>query len=160
MSGYPQYNQDMVKTTWKVWKRKPYQLYWITPFWYLLTMKALEERRKITMKLQLPEAIETYFQASNSYESSLLAKCFTEDAILYDEGLAFHGPTAIEAHIVEANNNLLVKTVVTNAVEKNGQTIVTATISGNFDGSPAALDFYFTMEGQKISTLKIVFAGE
>ncbi len=42
------------------------------------------------MNGQLPEAIETYFQASNSYDNNLLAKCFTEDAILYDEGLACH----------------------------------------------------------------------
>jgi len=55
---------------------------------------------------------------------------------------------------------LLVKTDVTNAVEKNGDTVVTATISGNFDGSPVTLDFYFTMKNQKIATLKIVSAGE
>ena len=112
------------------------------------------------MNLQLPEAIETYFQASNSYDSNLLAKCFAEDAILYDEGLAYHGPTAIEAHIVEANNDLLVKTDVTNAIEKNEETVITATLSGNFDGSPVALDYYFTIKDQKIATLKIVLAGE
>lgn len=111
------------------------------------------------MNLQLPEAIETYFRASNSFDSNLLARCFAEDAILYDEGLAYHGPTAIEAHIVKTNNNLLVKTDVTNAVEKNGETVVTATISGNFDGSPVTLDFYFTMKNQKIATLKIVSSG-
>lgn len=112
------------------------------------------------MNLQLPEAIETYFQASNSYDSNLLAKCFAEDAILYDEGLAYHGPTAIEAHIVEANNDLLVKSDVTNAVEKNKETFVTATLFGNFEGSTVVLDYYFTMKDQKIATLKIILAGE
>lgn len=112
------------------------------------------------MSLLLPEAIETYFRASNSYDSNMLAKCFAEDAILYDEGLTYHGSTAIVAHLVETNNNLLVRTDVTNAVEKNGETVVTATISGNFDGSPVMLDFYFTMKNQKIATLKIVLAGE
>ena len=112
------------------------------------------------MNLQLPEAIKTYFQASNSYDSSLLAKCFAEDAILYDEGLAYHGPSAIKAHIVAANNDLLVKTDVTSAVEKNSEMVVTATLSGNFEGSPVALDYYFTMKDQKIATLKIVLAGE
>ncbi|CAG9623495.1 nuclear transport factor 2 family protein [Sutcliffiella rhizosphaerae] len=112
------------------------------------------------MKFQLPEAIETFFRVSNSYDSSLLAKCFAEDAILYDEGLAYHGPTAIEADIVKANNNLQVKTDVTNAVGKNGEMVVLATISGNFDGSPVALDYYFTIKDQKITTLKIVLAGK
>lgn len=112
------------------------------------------------MNLKLPEAIEIYFQASNSYDSKLLAKCFTEDAILYDEGLAYHGPDAIESHLVEAHNNLLIKTNVTNVAEKNGETVVTATISGNFDGSPVALDYHFTMKDEKIATLKILLAGE
>lgn len=112
------------------------------------------------MNIQLPEAIRTYFQASNSYDSNLLAKCFAEDAILYDEGLTYHGPTAIKAHIVEANNDLRVKTDVTNAVEKNKETVVTATLSGNFEGSPVALDYYFAMKDDKISTLKILLAGE
>ncbi len=112
------------------------------------------------MNLQLPEAIKTYFQASNSYDSNLLTKFFAEDAILYDEGLAYHGPSAIVAHIVEANNDLLVKTDVTNAVEQNEETVVTATLSGNFDGSPVALDYYFTMKDRKIATLKIALAGK
>lgn len=112
------------------------------------------------MKLNLPEAIETYFQASNSYDSKLLVKCFTEDATLYDEGLAYHGPAAIESHLVEAHNNLLIKTKVTNVTEKDGEAVVTATISGNFDGSPVALDYHFTMKNEKITTLKILLAGE
>ncbi len=112
------------------------------------------------MNLQLPEAIETYFQASNSYDSNLLAKCFAEDAILYDEGLAYHGLTAIETHIVEANNDLLVETDIINGAEKNKETVVTARLSGNFEGSPVVLNYYFTMKDQKIATLKIVLAGE
>ncbi|MGO4532049.1 nuclear transport factor 2 family protein [Paenibacillus sp. 2TAF8] len=111
------------------------------------------------MNIQLPEVVEAYFQASNSYDSDLLGKCFTEDAILYDEGLTYPGSNAVVKHIVEANKNLLIKTVVTDATEKNEETVVTATISGNFDGSPVALDYHFTMENQKISTLNIVMAG-
>ncbi len=108
------------------------------------------------MNLQLPKAIEDYFQSSNSYDSDLLIKCFTEEAILYDEGMAYYGPTAIKEHLVEANNDLLVKTQVTNAIEKNEEIVVTATISGNFEQSPIALDYYFTMRDQKISILRIV----
>lgn len=111
------------------------------------------------MNLQIPEAVKNYFEASNSYDNYLLGKCFAEDAILYDEGQAYHGPTDIEAHITETNSNLLVKTNVTNVVEKNGETIVTATVSGNFEGSPVALDFNFTMKNHKISLLTIVSAG-
>ncbi len=112
------------------------------------------------MNLQLPEAIKIYFKASNSYESKLLAECFAEDAILYDEGRSYHGPAEIEAHIIEANNNVQVKSEITKVVEKNGETVVTATISGNFIGSPVALDYHFIIKKQKISMLQIVLSEE
>ncbi len=112
------------------------------------------------MNLQLPKMIETYFQASNTYDSNLLSMCFTEDAILYDEGSVFHGPTAIKEYIVKANNDLMVKNEVTDVVVKQEETVVTATISENFEGSPVALDFHFTMKDQKIATLNICLAGE
>lgn len=38
--------------------------------------------------------------------------------------------------------------------------IVTATISGNFAGSPIPLDFHVTLNNEKIKTLNIVVAGE
>ncbi|CUW15110.1 hypothetical protein C122C_0139 [Leuconostoc gelidum subsp. gasicomitatum] len=59
-----------------------------------------------------------------------------------------------------ANNDLLVKTDITNAIEKNSEMVITATLSGNFDGSPVALDYYFTMKDQKIVMLKIILAGD
>lgn len=117
-------------------------------------------RRRTNMNIKLPQSIETYFQASNSYDSSLLAKCFAEDAVLYDDGMIYHGPDAIKEHIEKANNNLSVKTEVTNAVENNRKFIVTATLTGNFEGSPVALDYYFTLKNQKIVELKILLAGD
>jgi hypothetical protein len=119
-----------------------------------------DNRRITTMNLQLPKEIETYFQASNTYDSNLLSSCFTEDAILYDEGSVYHGSTAIGAFIVKANRDLLAKNEITNVVVKEKETVVTATTSGNFEGSPVALDFHFTMKDQKIDTLKIDLAGE
>ena len=112
------------------------------------------------MSTNLPKTIGTYFHALNIYDSELLAECFAEDATLTDEGKEYQGPDAIKAHIVEINNVQKVKTVVTNSVEVNGETIVTATVSGNFEGSPIPLNFLFNLENGKIKTLNIVLAGE
>lgn len=112
------------------------------------------------MHIKLPHPIETYFYASNVYDSELLAECFADDAVFYDEGKEYHGSAVIKKHIVETNNKLQVKTEATNAVEQNDETIVTAVLSGNFDGSPISLDFHFTLENQKIILLNIVLAGE
>ncbi|GAB6110221.1 nuclear transport factor 2 family protein [Fusibacter bizertensis] len=108
------------------------------------------------MNLQLPESIKTYFQASKSYDRNLLVNCFAKDAILYDEGLTYHGSTAIADHISQANTDFQVKTEVVNVEEKDKEVIVTAILSGNFNGSPVTLDYYFTMDEKKIASLRIV----
>ena len=83
------------------------------------------------MSTNLPKTIETYFRALNIYDSELLAECFTEDATFKDEGKEYQGLDAIKAHIIEINNNPKVKTVVTNSIDSNGETIVTAGVSRN-----------------------------
>jgi hypothetical protein len=40
-------------------------------------------------------------------------------------------------------------------VEKEGKTIVTNRLTGNFPGSPIELEFVFTLEGDKIVSLEI-----
>lgn len=110
--------------------------------------------------IPLPQPIAAYYHASDVYDANLLAGCFTEDVMLVDEGEAYHGPIAVSGHILEANRSAKVMTDITDCVEKNGETVVTATISGNFDGSPIPLDFHFTLNDGKIKNLNITVAGE
>ncbi len=108
----------------------------------------------------LPAPIAAYYHASDVYDGALLMSCFAEAALLYDEGNEYHGPEAISKHILEANRDAKVMTEITDCVEKNGDTVVTATLSGNFEGSPIPLDFLFNLENGKIKTLNIVLAGK
>ena len=112
------------------------------------------------MNTKLQQSIEDYFRASNIYDSEFLESCFAENSVLYDEGKEYHGPGAIKSQIIETNKELQVITEITHAAEKNGETIITATLSGNFDGSPIPLDFHFTLENQKITMLTIVLKGD
>jgi ketosteroid isomerase-like protein len=109
--------------------------------------------------IPLPLPIPTFYHASDVYDADLLASCFAEDAMLVDEGEEYHGPEAVSGHIMSANRAAKVKTAITNCVEKNGETIVTATISGNFSGSPIPLDFHFIINNEKIKSLNIDVAG-
>ena len=110
--------------------------------------------------IPLPHPITDYYHASDIYDNYLLAYCFAEDASLKDEGIEYFGSEAVSKHILEANKEAKVKTDITTCVEKNGETVVTATISGNFPGSPLPLDFHFKLENGKIRTLNIVLEGE
>ncbi|BCJ98953.1 nuclear transport factor 2 family protein [Anaerocolumna chitinilytica] len=110
--------------------------------------------------ISLPQPIAAYYHASDTYDAALLAACFAENAILVDEGEEYHGAKAVSEYILKANKDANVMTDITNCAEKNGMTVVTATISGDFDGSPVPLDFYFTLANDKIKTLSIILAGE
>jgi hypothetical protein len=44
--------------------------------------------------------------------------------------------------------------------ERDNETVLTAQVSGNFEGSPALLDFHFTVSGGKINQLSIRPTGE
>ena len=110
--------------------------------------------------IPLPQPIAAYYHASDIFDENLLARCFAEDAMLVDEGETYHGPVAVSRHILEANRGAKLMTEITNYAEKNGETVVTAIISGDFEGSPIPLDFCFTLYNEKIKNLNIIVSGE
>ncbi len=69
-------------------------------------------------------------------------------------------PKAVSGYILEANRSANVMTEIINCIEKSGETVVAAIISGDFDGSPVPLDFHFTLNEDKIKKLDIMVAGE
>ncbi|WP_405116521.1 nuclear transport factor 2 family protein [Paenibacillus sp. FSL K6-1217] len=109
--------------------------------------------------IPLPQPIAAYYHASDICDDDLLANCFAEDAILVDNGEEIHGPEVISEFIVKANRDAAGRTEITNCAEKNDETVVTATISGNFKGSPIPLDFRFMLNNGKIKALNIVVSG-
>lgn len=108
----------------------------------------------------LPQPIAAFYHASDVYDKELLAGCFAPNAVLHDEGMEFHGPAAISEHILTANRDAKVHMEVTSLSERDGETIVTATLTGVFEGSPLPLDFHFALEGGKIKALNITLTGE
>lgn len=110
--------------------------------------------------IPLPQPVAAFYYASDILDESLLSGCFEEEVMMIDEGKTYHGPKSVSGHILEANRSAKVMTEITNSIEKNGETVVTAIISGDFDGSPVPLDFHFTLNEDKIKNLNIIVAGE
>ena len=110
--------------------------------------------------LQLPEVIKNFYHAVDNYDDTLLSGCFDENSLLYDENKEFHGPAEISEHIIKANKDVNAVIEVTNYKDEGGIIVVTATLSGEFDGSPVSLDFHFTLGGEKIKFLNITLEGE
>ena len=104
--------------------------------------------------LNLPEPIAAYFDADN-LDAHAVARCFTTNGLVLDEGKTHSGLAAIEAWKTDSSAKYTY-TAKPHTLEKQGRTyIVTARVAGNFPGSPVDLRYSFTLERGKIATLEI-----
>lgn len=110
------------------------------------------------MTLNLPPAIAGYFAAANAHDGAAMVRHFAPDALVVDEQQDRRGHAAIrewEAH-AHALYQPLATPVSVHAGETAGDDItVTATVSGNFPGSPATLRFAFRLSEGLITRLEI-----
>jgi hypothetical protein len=107
------------------------------------------------MTLKLPQPIAAYFLADRR-DPQAVAQCFTQDAIVKDEGHVYRGQDAIESWKKETSAKYQYYCEPLSSVQQAATTIVTACLTGNFPGSPLNLRFLFQLEGNKISSLEII----
>ena len=105
--------------------------------------------------MKLPTILEEYFRAKNAHDIPAMTACFAQNAIVFDEGEELRGITVIEKWVAETTEKYRVSAEPIGLEEENGETIVTARITGNFDGSPIDLRFCFVLEGEKITRLSV-----
>ena len=107
------------------------------------------------MFVDLPEPIAAYLAAENGHDTGAIARCFTEHAVVRDEGQTFKGLADIKQWKSETKKKYQHTVEPLEAVQKDGETIVTNRLTGNFPGSPIDLQFVFRLEGGKIASLEI-----
>lgn len=112
------------------------------------------------MNMKLPPLIAKFIQAKNAYDSANFVACFAEQAVVHDEGQEIRGAAAIKKWIEDSNKKYQDTLTATNLIEHNHETILTALVAGNFEGSPVSLDFHFTIKDDKIDSLRILLTGE
>lgn len=107
------------------------------------------------MSIELPKGIADYFSAERSRSAEEVSRCFTETAVVRDEGSTYKGRDAIRGWKADASKKYNY-TVEPFAVETEvGQTLVTSHIVGDFPGSPVDLRYTFVLDGEKIAELGI-----
>ena len=107
------------------------------------------------MSLNLPEPVHAYFVADKGDDAQAFARCFTEHAVVKDEGHTYTGLAAIKQWRVAALAKYTYTSEPFALKEEDGSTVVTSKLTGNFPGSPVDLRFIFELEGDKISSLEI-----
>jgi hypothetical protein len=108
------------------------------------------------MDVDLPTPIATYVAAVNSGEEEALAQCFVENAVVRDEGQTIEGLAAIKQWEVETRKKYQHTIEPLASTQKEGKTIVTNRLTGNFPGSPIEVEFVFALDGDKIASLEIL----
>jgi len=103
--------------------------------------------------LTLPEPIAAYFAAEHKPEA--LARCFTAQAVIKDEGHTYTGVDAIKAFMAEASAKYSATTVPFAVEREDGFQTVKAKVTGNFPGSPIDLSYRFRLERGLIASLEI-----
>lgn len=107
------------------------------------------------MRILLPDSVATFFQVSNSAELSALRQCFTEDAVVRDEGHMHQGHQAMQVRLLEAQRKYTYSVEPLDAVQQGSSVKVCAKVSGNFPGSPVQLEHVFRLASDRIKSLEI-----
>lgn len=103
--------------------------------------------------MNLPNVIAKLIKAQNNFDSAAYAQCFTETAIVFDEGKTHKGKTEIEKWIDKSNKEY--KATMEPLDYNERENILSAEISGSFPGSPIILKFHFDITDGKIQQLKV-----
>lgn len=106
------------------------------------------------MPLDLPAPIAAYF-AADKEAADTVAKCFTEAAVVKDEGHAHTGRAAITAWKAAASAKYTYTSEPVAIERKDGKTVVTSHVVGDFPGSPVDLRYVFILTGDRIAALEI-----
>src|SRR5258706_11194199 len=91
------------------------------------------------MKIKLPEIIEKYVEASNRHDVKSILSCFSDHAIVQDEGEELRGKKAIEGWILKTIEKYKFQFKPLGVKADSAETVVTVEVSGTFDGSPVTL---------------------
>jgi ketosteroid isomerase-like protein len=107
------------------------------------------------MPISLPPAIELFVRIENSNDIEALAECFTPDATVRDEGHSYDGLDAIREWKAATKKKYQHTVAPLDIVQRDGKTVLRATLTGDFPGSPVTLDFSFVLKDGKILSLTI-----
>ena len=115
----------------------------------------MKQAKTTTKSRDLPKPIAAYFSADKG-DAKAVSQCFTENAVVKDEGHTHKGRPAIEKWKKDASAKYEYTSEPLACEEKDGKIVVTCHLVGNFPGSPIDLRFLFKLEGDKIASLEII----
>ena len=103
----------------------------------------------------LPPPAAAFVTALNRHDSGALSACFAPDAVVHDEGATHRGGPAIKAWFEDVSRKYRATLEVTDVVAGDQVIVLTADVSGHFEGSPIELYYRLTLQEGLITALRI-----
>lgn len=107
------------------------------------------------MNINVPGPVATYLAAEKAKDTETLARCFSDDAVVRDEGREHRGVDAIKAWHREANAKYRYVLEPLEASASGLAAVVRARVTGDFPGSPIEPRFTFFVSGDRIVSLEV-----
>ena len=107
------------------------------------------------MPLKLPKPIELFISSENTHDADAVEASFAADASVSDEDQTITGLKAIAAWRRQTAKKYHHTLEPVSVSSRDGKTIVTCKLSGDFPGSPINLNFVFELHDGKIAFLEI-----
>ena len=98
--------------------------------------------------------IDAFVKAQNAHDPEALIKCFTEDAVVHDEGQDYRGTGAIRRWSDGVIERYRLTAEVLKVADDGSESEVTALVSGTFPGSPARITWVFSLRDGKIAEFR------
>ena len=105
--------------------------------------------------MNLPQVVADLVIAQNNFDSVAYANCFSETAVVVDEGKTHTGRKAIQEWIDDSNKNYKSVMKPLSIVHEGKTSVLSAECSGIFPGSPIVLKFHFDITDGQIQYLKV-----
>ena len=115
----------------------------------------MKQAKPAPKSLNLPKPIAAYFAADRG-DGEAVSQCFTDNAVVKDEGHTHNGRAAIKKWKTDTSGKYQYASKPFACEEQDGIIVVTSHLVGNFPGSPVDLRYFFKLEGDKIGSLEII----
>ena len=103
--------------------------------------------------MDLPKVIADLVAAQNNFDSAAYVKCFSDNAVVRDEGEIHNGKKEIKAWIADSNERYRATIKPVGYEEHETESILKAETSGNFPGSPIVLNYHLVINDGLIQSL-------
>ena len=106
--------------------------------------------------MNVPKVISELVKAQNNSDSIAFSNLFSKNAIVKDEGHFYEGKEAVKKWNEATNEKYTPKIKPLKIENRKNKIIASMEVFGNFEGSPAVLNYCFEVEKEEIKALEIL----